>query len=157
MAGSLIVLGMFIVVAAALAFAHVGRVLRAAKASATWSTVTGTIVESELTFDLIKSGQSTYRQYTAHVVYEYSIGSRTYWCDRVAFTADANSVLQPVQRTVTRYPRGARVTVYCDPRQPQIAVLDRGEAALRKSRIVTLAMGLFGLGLALLGGFLAGR
>ncbi|MEE8117042.1 MAG: DUF3592 domain-containing protein [Gemmatimonadales bacterium] len=157
MAGSLIVFGAFIVVAAALSFVHVRRVLREAKASVTWPSVTGRIVESELAFELIKSGQSVYRQYEAHVVYEYSIGGRTYRCDRVSFTDDDSSSLQPVQRTVNRYPRDARVTVYCDLQKPETAVLERGAAAVRKARIVTVAMGLFGLGLALLGVFLAGR
>ncbi len=58
---------------------------------------------------------------------------------------------------MNRYPRGARVTVYCDSRKPQTAVLERGAAAVRKARNETLAMGLVGLGLALLGVFLAGR
>ena len=58
---------------------------------------------------------------------------------------------------MNRYPRGARVTVYCDGRNPETAALERGAAAVRKARIVTLAMGLIGLGMALLGGFLAGR
>ncbi len=157
MAGSLIVLGAFVVVAAALSFIHVHRVLREASASVTWPAVTGRIVESELAFELVKSGQWTYRRYDAHVVYEYSIGGRTYRCERVSFNDDGGSSPQPVQRTVNRYPQGARVTVYCDSRKPETAVLERGAAAVRKARLATLATGLIGLGMVLLGGFLAGR
>ena len=157
MAGLLIVFGVFVVAIAALSCFHVGRVLREARASVTWPAVNGRIVESELAFELIKSGQWVYRQYKAQVVYEYSLGGRTYRSDRVAFNADGGISLQPAQRTVNRYPRGARVTVYCDSRNPQTAVLDRGAAAVRKARIVSLAMGLSGLGLVLLGVFLAGR
>ncbi len=157
MAESLIVFGVIIVAVAALSYIHVRRRLHEVRASVTWPAVEGRIVESELTFELITSDHSTYRRYKAHVVYEYSIGSRTYRSDRVAFTDDGRSSPQPIQRTVNRYSRGARVTVYCDPRKPQTAVLERGAAALRKARIESLAMGLFGLGLALLGGYLAGR
>ena len=123
----------------------------------TWPSVTGRIVESELAFELVKSGQWVYRRYEAHVVYEYSIGSRKYRSDRVCFTADEDNSLRPVQRTVNRYPRGDRVTVYCDLQKPETAVRERGAAAVRKARNVTLAMGLIGLGLAVLGIFLAGR
>ncbi len=157
MAGSLIVFGVFIVAIAALCYVHASRVLREARASATWPTVNGTIVESELAFELIESGHCTHLQYKAHVVYEYSIGGRSYRSDRVAFNDDGGSGPQPVQRTVNRYPRGASVTVYCDQHKPQTAVLERGAAAVRKARIVSLAMGLSGLGLVLLGVFLAGR
>ncbi len=157
MAGSLIVFGFFVAAIAALASFHTARILREARASVTWPAVDGRIVESELAFELIKSGHNVHRQYKAHVVYEYSIGGRTYRSDRVAFNDDGGSGPQPVQRTVNRYPRGARVTVYCDSRNPQTAVLERGAAAVRKARNETLAMGLVGLGLALLGVFLAGR
>ena len=157
MAGSLIVLGFFVVVAAALSFVHVRRRLREARASVTWPSVTGRIVESELVFELVKSGQSVYRQYEAHVVYEYSIGGRTYRAGRVSFNDDDGCSPQPVQRTVNRYPQGDSVTVYCDPRMPETAVLERGADAIRKSRNGTLATGLIGLGMALLDVFLAGR
>ena len=41
-------------------------------------------------------------------------------------------------------------------RVEQAAVLDRSADAVRKAKIMALAMGLIGLGMALLGGFLAG-
>ncbi len=156
MAGSLIVFGFIVVVVAALCSVQANRALREARASVTWPTANGSIVESELAFELVTSGQSTYRLYKAHVVYEYSIGGCTYRFDRVAFHDDDVSTPQSVQRIVNRYPQGDRVTVYCDSRNPQVAVLDRGTAAVRRARIVNLAMGLSGLGLALLGVFLAG-
>jgi predicted NBD/HSP70 family sugar kinase len=40
---------------------------------------------------------------------------------------------------------------------PEAAVLDRSADAVRKAKIMALAMGLIGLGMALLGSFLAGR
>jgi hypothetical protein len=156
MGGSLIVFGFIVVLVAALCSVQVNRALREARASVTWPTAEGRIVESELSFELVKSAHSRYRLYKAHVVYEYSIGSHTYRCDRVGFSKDDVATPQSVQRIVNRYPTGARVTVYCDSRNPQAAVLDRGADAVRKARIIAIAMGLIGLGLALLGGFLAG-
>ena len=66
-------------------------------------------------------------EYRALVVYRYSVGGVEHRADNIAFpTPGWGRERGAAERTVARYPQGARVTVYYDPQQPGSACLEAG-------------------------------
>jgi hypothetical protein len=75
----------------------------------------------------------------------YEVDGRKYESDRVSTGSSSASV-----RDVPNYPMGARVTVYYDPADPELAVLEPG---LRWESFIAAMMGLviFGVWIVLVG------
>jgi hypothetical protein len=59
----------------------------------------------------------------ANVTYEYSVAGRKLRCNRVSIGEDLGNF--EVAETIAKYPVGAAVTVYYNPRHPDQAVLER--------------------------------
>ncbi len=62
----------------------------------------------------------------ANIVYQYSVSGQTVRNNRVSIGEDSGNF--EVAETIARYPAGAAVTVYYNPRHPHEAVLERDPA-----------------------------
>lgn len=102
--------------------------LRDAAAAARWPTVSGTVVASEVRShrELVggRGGSSTVEVFSPSVEYRYQVGGREYHGGQVAFGAAVSAGKALAEKTVTRYPQGAAVTVHYDPGNPSTAVLE---------------------------------
>lgn len=86
---------------------------RHARASALWPTTPG-VVE--------KSYSTTYRRARhVHIVYSYEVQAVPYRSNRVAFGSYSP---EAGRRWLKQYPVGAPVTIYFDPKDPAISVLE---------------------------------
>jgi hypothetical protein len=130
------------------------RTMKRSRASLSWPTVSGVVRAS----DVLTRVEQQARYDRASVLYQYVVGGTTYWSDTMSISAwEVAGDMQRARETVSKHPVGSQVRVYYDPDDPEAAVLDRSADAVRKAKIMALAMGLIGLGMALLGSFLAGR
>lgn len=102
---------------------------RFAKARQTqrWREARGHVVESDVevreTVGLGKEKEKTVDNFP-RVIYEYTVNGRRHEGQRIALTAE--SANGRVEEILARYPRGAEITVYYDPDDPEAALLDRG-------------------------------
>lgn len=102
-----------------------------ANASEKWPTTTGEIVSSdvkrhagEASKPNRRGGQST--TYSPDILFEYDIEGETYTSSKVAFGGVSFNDRADAQRIVDNYPVGKQVTVYYNPKAPDIAVLEVG-------------------------------
>jgi hypothetical protein len=111
----------------ALAAWFVFRDQRRARAALSWPATTGRVVESRVEPKSLPGDRPTIR-FAPRIAYEYAVHDRAYRSERIAF-AEAFWSLAPqgAAAKVARYPVGAEVTVYYDPRRPAEAVLERGK------------------------------
>lgn len=93
------------------------------KQSRSWPNAPGTITVSKVVeFHDTEEGTT----YSPYVAYSYSVRGRAFQGTRVAFGAGASSASSSGPgREIARYPVGAQVRVYYDPRYPESAVLQR--------------------------------
>lgn len=127
-----------------------GQNVRHGLASRYWPRVQGVVLERG-----VHVGTASIGDETAVVVYEYEFAGQRYTSRRVDYSGRATARTGGHRRTFARYPAGASIDVYVDPRQPSRAVLDPGIGA---GTIVRLAVGLTLLGsglVALLAGLRA--
>jgi hypothetical protein len=90
--------------------------------------VTGTIVTSELETRTERNGGKPIRMYGATVRYSYEVGGQIFESDQVQLGGTRDTSLSgEFQRLVARYPKGKRVPVHYDPRDPATAVIEPGE------------------------------
>ena len=110
---------------AAIASWFVFRDRRQSRAALAWPSTDGRIVESVVEEKHLPGDRPNMR-FAPRIAYEYSVDGRAYRSERVAF-GDVFWSLAPqaARAKVARYPRGAQVTVYFNPRRPQEAVLER--------------------------------
>jgi len=137
------------------------RARRRATESLSWLPVEARILRSELVREVQRShssepGSIQYMTYWyPEIEYEYEVQGRSYISNRVLLVR-VNFPEPKAREMVARYPAGARVQAWCDPRRPASAVLERGlagyESQYRIPLIVGAAFLLLGLaGLAVLG------
>lgn len=124
-----------------------GRDLLRGRSSASWPTTQGEVVfaqiESHMSTD--SDGDSS-MTYGAKIVYNYQVGGQQFTGDRHRFSQASTSSARRAQETVNRYPVGSMVTVYYDPNNPQLSVLEPGTGAGGIIvPVITLAMLIFGL------------
>lgn len=98
--------------------------------AASWPEVTGRIISSQVTHDTRTQTDSTGREtktkvYEPRIRYSYDIGDMTYTCERVAYRNTHSPIKAKVQDIIDRYPAGAEVTVWYNPKNPLDAVLER--------------------------------
>jgi len=102
------------------------RTFQNAQASQEWPSVRGQVTQSQVgTHD---SDGTT--MYSANVVYEYTVGDRSYVNDRIHFGEGSSSNPRPAHNMVAEYPVGASVDVYYSPDDPLNAVLEPGTSGL---------------------------
>ncbi|MDD4205780.1 MAG: DUF3592 domain-containing protein [Candidatus Delongbacteria bacterium] len=98
-----------------------------AKKSETWPTVEGKILSSEVvrkTSSSSNGGSST--TYHAEVEYEYTIDGKRYFSDRVSFGQYGSSDRGHAAGIVNIYSPGETATVYYNPEDYNLAVLETG-------------------------------
>lgn len=99
---------------------------RRASAAAAWPSVPGTILVSRLTSGEVSSGDdSSTTRYDVKLEYEYAVDGQTHRGKRLAFGSVGSTDRAAVERHLTRYPEGAKVEVFYDPRDPKAAVLEK--------------------------------
>ena len=121
--GGLFVIGTCMCLVGYLVGIHFGKpILDQAKASESWPTVNGTVLESDLEKH---SGEST--TYSANIVYRYTVEGEDFDSDRVWFGGGySTSNRSEMQDVVREYPVGQAVTVHYSPENPAEAVLKPG-------------------------------
>jgi hypothetical protein len=115
-----------------------------ARRMAAWPSVPGRVVASESVVTQFRGRALRYTP-AARIAYEYTIGDTVFTSERVGVqTLAVESGSEEGQRRLRDYPASAAVTVYYDPANPAVAVLER--AAPTSGFIAGLW--LLGLGLA---------
>lgn len=104
--------GVFVVAGLVLLWAGTAE-WRRARASASWPTTTGVIEKSYSTI--------VRRARHVHIVYSYEVRVTSYRSGRVAFGSYSPAA---GRRWLRKYPAGASVAVYFDPRDPATSVLE---------------------------------
>ncbi len=94
-------------------------VLHDARLSTRWPTAEGTIVLSQIEPYTDSDGHTHDR---ANVVYEYVVDGTVYSGTKIAF----GKYNVPPERLLSKHPPGAAVSVYYDPDDPAVAVLEPG-------------------------------
>lgn len=100
--------------------------LDAAKASKSWPSVDGVVIESR-----VETKRSNDRHdgpsYKAVVVYDYEVNNEAHSSDRIWFGSEVSTSKRGQMRDIVKqYPEGAQTTVYYDPDTPSEAVLQPG-------------------------------
>ncbi len=116
--------------------------------SRAWATTSGTIIHAAVT----KPSNNHSTQASASIRYQYHVDGVAYTGSRIHFGAALNFNKSDARAAVTRYPRGATVTVYYHPRRPRIAAL---EPRVASTLVLWVAIGLFMVG-SILTGLLTG-
>lgn len=97
-------------------------VRRKIRAAQDWPATRGVVLTSEV---VDPGGESGWR---ARVVYRYEVGGRVYENSRIAVAVEhGNQSLHAQERLAARFPAGAEVPVYYDPRNPSDAALVKGD------------------------------
>ena len=97
-------------------------VRRKIRAAQDWPSTKGLVLVSEVRDE---GGESGWR---ARVVYRYEVGGRAYENSRIAVAVESGRQgFQAHQQLAARFPAGARVVVYYDPRNPSDAALVPGD------------------------------
>ena len=113
--------------------------LRSGKRTAAWPRVKGKVLTSSVVESHSKSGTS----YNAEVKYEYEVDGIRHTSDRIKFGWESVDE-QSAKGTTERYPAGSLVTVYHDPQEPSLSVLEREIEV--GSVIFVILFGLVGIG-----------
>lgn len=115
---------------------------RRAGATEKWSSVPGRIMDSRLVESRDSDGD---RSITASVTYAYQVGAAQFQASRVAVGGGKGTPSQIVQR----YPPGAVVQVFYDPRKPASAVLEPGSGGLVPVLVIAVVMCVIGLAITI--------
>jgi hypothetical protein len=124
-----------------------GRDMLRGRSSASWPTTQGEVVYSTLEQSTsTDSDGDTSVTYGAKIVYNYQVSGQQLTGDRRAFSETRTSSARRAQEIANRYQVGSMVTVYYDPNNPQVSVLEPGTGLTGLILpIITLAMLIFGL------------
>ena len=103
------------------------RDLLRASQSRTWPTAQGIIQESSVEYQWDTSVNSGSRGfYHAKIMYDFTVDTKTLSGNKVAFGDYDLSYSSRARKIVNRYPKGKAVTVYYDPQNPQVCILEPG-------------------------------
>jgi hypothetical protein len=108
--------------------------LRRARATRTWPSVSGRVLESTVE-EVTDSEGSAYRP---RVAYAYSVAGEEYSSECVSVGQGTTASRRRAEQTTQRYPVGSRVAVHHDPSRPSQAVLETGVGC---GTLVGLALG----------------
>lgn len=99
------------------------RLFRQARASMTWPKTSGTIERLLVTETRVRDG---FRAEPV-VSYRYVVGDRTYRGSRIRFgSLGLNGSHAEAERALARFTKEGSVEIWYDPRDPNVAVIDRG-------------------------------
>jgi hypothetical protein len=94
---------------------------RRMEASDNWPRVTGKITRTGV--EVVNDGESN--NFVASVLYNYVVGGRTYTGRRIGFSRRQYVRRKRAEEEADKYPVGATVDVYFDPKEPWDGVLTR--------------------------------
>ena len=90
--------------------------------SKNWPSTNGMIVDSEMT-----QSQGEYGfKFTPHIIYKYKVEKELYQNNVYSYGAKLSGDHKDAEATLNQFKKGKRVTVYYNPKKPQIAVLQTG-------------------------------
>jgi hypothetical protein len=113
-----------------------------------WEQTDGVILEAELQQRLLThSEQGSRVRYHVALSYAYEVNGRHFTGRRIAYGAPANYSGSKAAQYTKRYPPGQKVTVFYNPKAPDIAVLERN---LEPHLMVYAFSGLLWLGIPIL-------
>jgi hypothetical protein len=87
-----------------------------------WPSTNGTVINSEVKRGTSSKGSP---KYSPEISYYYQIGAMTYRSNRYSSTI-ARGTSQWARQIVNKYPSGAKLTVYYNPKKQNDSVLDPG-------------------------------
>jgi len=119
------------------------RTLQTAKQTNCWVETTGTIARSEIVSQRDNDGDRTYKP---EIEYEYKANGMSRKGQTIYIGDGASSSDRSyAQRFVSRYPANCNVSVYYNPSDPDISVLEKG---IQKASFIPLV---FGVGFTFMG------
>jgi len=151
--GTRIAAGVCLFVVANLVYALIKMRKRMA-AGKNWPRAVGTIIASSATQSAVsRTGNDTA---TVEVRYRYRVGSKDYEGTRIRFGGQARMSALAADEIVARYPRGATIEVFHDPKSPSQAVLEPGNSG-NVTALVALLVVFVAIGAVLTAHAIAGR
>lgn len=97
-----------------------------AQASQNWPTTQGRVASSEIKRVVHHDSHGTHTSLQLAIQYDYTVDGIPYVGDKYTIGPIAKGINpSKVQETLDRYPAGATVTVYYNPKNPQEACLER--------------------------------
>lgn len=98
-----------------------------------WPSAEGIVTESSVFTDTRRAKNPAAKRSTSteealhapQVFYTFTVGGRGHSGSRISFTDDRTSDYAEAQMLVSRYPSQSAVTVYYDPADPELSVLER--------------------------------
>ena len=115
----------FVIIGFVLLFIYF-RNLAQVRASQTWSTAQGTVIQSWVRkSNSTDSDGSTSSSYHPEIHYLYQIKGDEHQGNKIAFGPRVGGSRSRAKKIVEKYPTGANVTVYYQPDKPANAVLER--------------------------------
>lgn len=129
------------------------RSLRLARQMDRWPSASGKMLRSEVRTETRyidgNYGSEAVLAFSPDVEYEYQYQGDTYR-SRQLILVNVDWSRDELEQTLSRYPAGSQVTVWVNPNQPDMAVLERGEQKHRQryllGPIIATAFLLLGLG-----------
>jgi uncharacterized protein DUF3592 len=121
-----------------------------ADASQGWSSVTGQVVESDVSHRTTTDADGAMNDsYAPRVRYTYRVNDADYAGDKIVFGfMTSYNVDAKAREVLTKYPVGQQVTVYYDPANPENAVLERKAGSTMAGMIIGVALIIIGLCIA---------
>lgn len=117
--GAAMIVGGLIVVIYAVYSRHLGA------RSRDWPSTQGTVIRSE-----VVPYRTRLTTHEVRIVYRYTVGGRSYISGNVRLFQLGLQSETAAQEVVDRYPVGKWVTVYYDPKHPELAVLEPGAGVI---------------------------
>jgi hypothetical protein len=114
--------GIFLVIGGGLSYWG-WNIVQNAQASSAWPTTDGTVTSSEVVRVSDADGGVTY---SPEVTYSYSVDNVQYVGDTISFGENTYSSKRKAEGISADYPVGKAVTVYHDPLEPEVSVLEPG-------------------------------
>ena len=116
--------------------------------SESWPKTTGTILESTIQSEWVRSGSGRNYVVCPKVVYEYQVDGKKYTSSQLALVERNTANEKLAQEKSERHPVGQQVIVYYNPRKPEFATLEVGDPT---GGILPFGTIIVGTGLAIFG------
>jgi len=119
---SILSMGVFLLIGMGLSYWG-WNILQDARASASWPTIDGKVVKSEVTHSIDSDGGDSY---SPEITYVYIVNNEQLANKTIKFGENSYSSRKKAEGIAASYPVGKNVTVYYDPQQPDKSVLEPG-------------------------------